>query len=170
VSAGDLLNKITSVKAVVQQYGYYGPVTTAEPPSSFIDNPFLCQSSTLDLVGINAHSYFDASSTPAQCGSFVVGQITLTKNACNGKTVFVTEAGFPHDGITNGGNTPSYDNQRIALTSLFQATQGDVTFFTLRDGTATTDETDLDLWKDPGPYGVEQSWGIIENADNVDFL
>jgi exo-beta-1,3-glucanase (GH17 family) len=27
---------------------------------------------------------------------------------------------------------------------------------------------DLDLWKQPGPYGVEQSWGIIGGA--VDFL
>ena len=26
----------------------------------------------------------------------------------------------------------------------------------------------LDFWKDPGPYGVEQSWGIIDGG--VDFL
>lgn len=29
-------------------------------------------------------------------------------------------------------------------------------------------DTDLDLWKDPGPYLVEQSWGIIGGA--VDFF
>jgi exo-beta-1,3-glucanase (GH17 family) len=139
------LNKISSVKYQVQQYGYYGPVTTAEPPSVFIQNPFLCQSSTLDIVGINAHSYFDPSSTPSSCGSFVNGQISITKNACNGKSVFVTEAGYPHKGITNGGNVPSYDNQRIALTSLFQATQGYVTFFTFRDGITPSDEIDFRL-------------------------
>ena len=26
----------------------------------------------------------------------------------------------------------------------------------------------VDYWKDPGPYGVEQSWGII--GGGVDFL
>lgn len=124
----------------------------------------------MDLVGINAHSYFDPSSSPSQCGSFVMNQIAITKNACNGKSVFVTEAGFPHAGITNGRNTPSYANQRIALTSLFQATQGYVTFFTLRDGIIQLDEANLDYWKDPGPYGVEQAWGIIQNGGNVDFL
>jgi len=122
------------VKQTVQRYGYRGPVTTAEPPSTFIDNRFLCTSSTLDIIGINAHSYFDPSSTPATCGSFVLNQISITKSACGGKSVFVTEAGYPHRGITNGGNTPSYENQRIALKSLFQATKGYVTFFTFRDG------------------------------------
>ena len=136
MSASDLLNKIISVKHILRAAGYNGPVTTAEPPSSFIDNPGLCTSSTLDLVAINAHSYFDPYSTPAQCGSFVLNQISITKSACGGKSVFLTEAGYPHAGITNGYNVPSYDNQRIALKSLFQATQGYVTFFTMRDGTS----------------------------------
>ena len=109
-------------------------MTTAEPSSSYIDNPGLCTASTLDIVGINAHSYFDASATPDQCGSFVLNQISITEAACDGKSVYVTEAGFPHAGDTNGGNTPSYANQRIALTSLFAATQGYVTFFTFTDG------------------------------------
>jgi len=138
VTASELLSKIASVKASVRAAGYTGPVTTAEPPSSFIDNPSLCTSSTLDLVGINAHSYFDPNTTPAQCGSFVLNQISITKSACGGKAVFVTESGYPHKGITNGGNVPSYDNQRIALTSLFQATQGYVTLFTYTDGTFTS--------------------------------
>ena len=64
-----------------------------------------------------------------------MNQIAITQSACGGKNVFVTEAGYPHAGITNGGNTPSYDNQRIALTSLFAASLGYVTFFTYTDGT-----------------------------------
>ena len=81
----------------------------------------------------------------------------------------MTEAGYPHKGITNGGNVPSYDNQRIALTSLFQATEGYVTFFTYTDGIIDTwNSLITDYWKDPGPYGVEQSWGIIDGG--VDFL
>jgi exo-beta-1,3-glucanase (GH17 family) len=122
----------------------------------------------LDLVAINAHSYFDPYATPATCGSFVLNQIAITKSTCGGKNVYVTEAGYPHAGITNGGNTPSYNNQRIALTSLFQATYGYVTFFTFRDGKTDTHLANLDYWKDPGVYGVEQSWGIIEGG--VDFF
>ena len=129
-----MLTKIASVKAQVRAAGYTGPVTTAEPSASFISNSFMCTSDTLDIVGINAHSYFDASCTPAQCGSFVTNQIEITQAACGGKTVFVTEAGYPHAGLTNGGNVPSYANQGIALTSLFTATQGYVTFFTYTDG------------------------------------
>ena len=87
-------------------------------------------------MGINAHSYFDASATPAGAGSFVLSQISITQSACDGKTVFVTETGYPHAGDTNGGNVPSYANQGIALASIFQATQGYVTFFTFTDGTS----------------------------------
>src|SRR5437016_6043340 len=35
-----------------------GSVTTSEPASSFMDNPFLYASSTLDIVGITAYSDF----------------------------------------------------------------------------------------------------------------
>jgi exo-beta-1,3-glucanase (GH17 family) len=143
------LNKIANVKWQVQQYGYWGPVTTAEPPSSYIQNSFLCTSSTLDLVGINAHSYFDPYSTPSSAGSFVLNQIAITKNACGGKNVFVTEAGYPHRGMTNGGNQPSYQNQGIALRSLFQATKGYVTFFTFRDGCRCLDYADSRLLERP---------------------
>lgn len=81
-----------------------------------------------------------------------MNQIAITKNACGGKSVFVTEAGFPHRGITNGGNTPSYENQGIALRSLFQATQGYVTFFTYRDGLEVVDRADSRF--------LEGSWSV----------
>jgi hypothetical protein len=67
-----------------------------------------------------------------------MNQIAITQSACGGKTVFVTEAGYPHAGLTNGGNVPSYANQGIALTSLFEASYGYVTFFTYTDGISHT--------------------------------
>lgn len=133
-TASDLLSKIASVKSTVQAYGYTGRVITAKPPSSSIANSFLCTSSTLDVLGISAHSYFGASARPDQWGSLGLNQISITEGACGGKSVFVSEAGYPHAGITNGGNTPSYANQRIALTSLFEAIHGYVTVFTFTDG------------------------------------
>jgi len=86
-------------------------------------------------VGINAHPYFDASGIPSGAGSFVLSQISITQSACDGKTVYVTETGYPHSGAANGGNVPNYANQGIALASIFQATQGHATFFTFTDGT-----------------------------------
>jgi exo-beta-1,3-glucanase (GH17 family) len=118
----------------VRQYGYTGPVTTAEPASSYLEYPPLCVSDSLDLIGVIAHCFFDPSGTPARCGSFVGSQILVTQNSCRGKNVFVTEAGYPHEGEANGAQVPSYDNQRIALKSMFQSSQGYLTFFTFRDG------------------------------------
>lgn len=151
VSAGALLNKIASVKWQVQQYGCWGSVTSAEPPSVYIQNPILCNSFTLDLVGTIAHSYFDPYFIPSSAGLFVLNQIAIRMLAVT-RVFFVTEAGYPHRGIINGGNTPSYHNQRIALKSLFQATKGYVTFFTSRDGLTCLENANSGL--------LEGSWTI----------
>jgi exo-beta-1,3-glucanase (GH17 family) len=143
ISASTLLNKISSIKYQVQRYGYHGSVTTTESPSVFIQNPFLYQSSTLDIVGINVYSYFDPSSISSSYGSFVNDQISIIKNIYNGKSIFVTETGYPYKGMINGGNVPSFDNQRIALSSLFQAMKGYIIFFTFRDDIIPSDETNL---------------------------
>jgi exo-beta-1,3-glucanase (GH17 family) len=122
------------VKAIVRGCGYTGPVTTAEPASSYVDYPPLCQSPTLDITGVNSHCYFQPAGTPATCGDFVNAEVAVTRNACDGKAVFITEAGYPHKGDRNGGQVPSYENQRIALKSMFQGSGGYLTFFTFRDG------------------------------------
>ncbi|BFZ64623.1 to Saccharomyces cerevisiae scw11 (YGL028C) [Saitoella coloradoensis] len=156
VTASDLINKVTSVRATVRDAGFTGRITTAETSGTFIANPALCTSSSLDVVAINAHSYFDIYSTPATAGTFVLSQISITEAACGGKAVVVTETGFPHAGNTNGGNVPSVANQKIAVNAILTATEGDVVLFTTYD----------DYWKSPGPYNIEQSWGLLSNLDS----
>lgn len=147
-----LLSKIASVKSQLQASGYDGPISTAEPPNTFINNPSLCMSSALDFVGINAQPYFDQSTSASSAGTFVLSQISQTQSACGGKTVYITETGYPSAGDVNGDNVPSKPNQIIAIKAIEQATQGFATFFTMYN----------DLWKPPGPFNVEQSFGIID--------
>lgn len=151
-SVSDLIAKIASVKAQFQAAGYTGRITTSEPPVSYENNPELCTSSAIDFVGINPHSYFDTYSTPETAGSFVKGQLQLIQKTCGTNNVYVTETGYPHAGIQNGGNIPSKANQLIAVQSILDEMDGDITILTYTD----------DFWKSPGPYGIEQSFGIID--------
>ncbi|KAK9240885.1 glycoside hydrolase superfamily [Lipomyces kononenkoae] len=152
VTVSDLMTKISSVRTQLRNAGYMGPITTAETPNVFISNPELCTSDLLDLVAINAQPYFDEHATAETAGEFDLGQIQLTQAACNGKDVFITETGYPSSGIKNFNNVPSVENQQIAIQSILEATNGNVTMFTMYN----------DLWKPLGPYQVEQSFGIIQ--------
>lgn len=149
LTADELLSKISSVRSLLRDAGYTGPITTAESPSTFIDNPSLCQSDSLDLVGINSHAYFDEYASAETAGTFNQGQISVTQAACNNKEVFITETGYPSSGITNYNNVPTPENQRIAIEKILEASNGDLVIFTVYN----------DLWKALGPYEVEQSFG-----------
>ncbi|CCE65306.1 hypothetical protein TPHA_0K01730 [Tetrapisispora phaffii CBS 4417] len=151
-SVSDLIAKIASVKSQLQAAGYSGQVTTSEPPVTFINSPELCTSSDIDFVGINPHSYFDANSNAASAGSFVKGQYDLTVAACGSKNVVITETGFPSAGNQNGGNIPSKANQLIAVQSILDEMNKQVTILS----------TYNDFWKDPGSYGIEQYFGISD--------
>jgi exo-beta-1,3-glucanase (GH17 family) len=151
LTVSELSNKIASVKSQLKAAGYNGRVTTSEPPISFIRNPELCTNSEIDFVGINPHSYFDQDVDASQSGSFVSQQKSQVEGVCGGKSVFITETGYPSKGKTNGKNVPTPDNQKIALQSIFSACGTDVTILTAFD----------DFWKQPGPYGIEQYFGAL---------
>ncbi|KAK9387982.1 glycoside hydrolase superfamily [Lipomyces mesembrius] len=151
VTVSELLTKINSVRTQLRDAGYTGPITTAETPNVFISNPELCTSDLLDLVAINAQPYFDEHATAETAGEFDLGQIQVTKAACNNKDVFITETGYPSSGLTNYNNVPSVENQKIAVKNILEATNGNITMFTMYK----------DLWKALGPYEVEQSFGIV---------
>ncbi|KAK9314098.1 glycoside hydrolase superfamily [Lipomyces starkeyi] len=151
VTVSELLTKISSVRTQLRDAGYTGPITTAETPNVFISNPELCTSDLLDIVAINAQPYFDEHATAETAGEFDLGQIQVTKAACNNRDVFITETGYPSSGLTNYNNVPSVENQKIAIKNILEATNGNVTMFTMYN----------DLWKALGPYEVEQSFGIF---------
>ncbi|KAL6451263.1 SCW11 Probable family 17 glucosidase SCW11 [Candida maltosa Xu316] len=150
-SVSDLIAKIASVKTQLRNAGYNGKVTTSEPPATFIKYPDLCTNSDIDIVGINPHSYFNANISPENSGSYIVQQQGQVAGLCGGKSVVITETGYPSQGSTLGLNVPTPENQQIAIASIIKETGGDCTILT----------TYNDFWKDPGPYGIEQYFGVI---------
>ncbi|SCU87617.1 LAMI_0D06788g1_1 [Lachancea mirantina] len=155
-SADELINKISSVTSQMKGAGYSGKFTYSDAPSTFQNNPNLCQAA-IDFIGINAHAYFDVYATADSAGSFVKSQIALTQQICGTSNIMVTETGYPSSGIQNGGNDPSTANQIIAVQSILDELNSEVTILS----------TYNDLWKAPGPYGIEQSFGIGEFLPTV---
>ncbi|KAH3688405.1 hypothetical protein WICPIJ_000618 [Wickerhamomyces pijperi] len=151
LTTAQLISIIADVKSRLRAGGYNGLVTTSEPPVTYENHPELCTGSAIDFAGINPHSYFDTYSSAATSGTFVVGQYNIVKNICGAMDVFVTETGYPSAGIQNGGNIPSLANQEIAVEAILQDMNYNVTILTLYN----------DYWKDPGSYGIEQSFGTL---------
>ncbi|SCU84635.1 LAFA_0D11078g1_1 [Lachancea sp. 'fantastica'] len=146
----DLINKISSVRSKFESAGFTGKYTTSEPPVTFQNNPDLCRKSNIDFVGINSHAYFDVNSSADTAGSFVKGQLELIQQICGTNNVEVTETGYPSAGDQNGGNIPSEENQAIAVQKILSEMDMQVTILSTFD----------DLWKQPGPYNIEQHFGI----------
>lgn len=128
--------------------GYTGSVVSVDTFIAVINNPALCGYS--DYIAVNAHAYFDGYVTAEQAGDWVLLQIERVATVCTGKSVFITETGWPTKGNANGVAVPSTANQKAALASISEKCGNDVTFFTAFN----------DLWKSDGSYGVEKYWGI----------
>ncbi|CUM45868.1 uncharacterized protein AC631_04562 [Debaryomyces fabryi] len=150
-SVSDLISKIKSVKSKLQDAGYNGKVTTSEPPAIFVDNPSLCKNSNIDFVGINPHSYFNTVIGANLAGWYVTSEQSLVSKACD-MDVVITETGYPSKGSSNGDNYPSAENQEIAIKSIIEKTNGQVTILS----------TYNDMWKHPGPHDIEQYFGAID--------
>ncbi|OLL24829.1 putative family 17 glucosidase SCW11 [Neolecta irregularis DAH-3] len=153
-TAVNLIAKIKSVRSQVVAAGYTGPIGTADTVQSYLQNPGLCASGVLDVVGLNAHPYFDAdpSKSAADDGALVQSYVNQVSAACANKNIFVTETGFPNHGNTNGGMVPSYANQKTAIGSVLSVMGPNVCFFV----------TYQEPWKQPGRFNVEQSWGMFD--------
>lgn len=145
-----LISKINSVKKKLQANGYNGKVTTSEPPVMYKRHPELCTEAEIDFVGINSHSYFNTNLHADEAGEYVASQQKEIAKICSKKAV-ITETGYPSKGIKNGNNIPSLANQYAAIKSIMDATNGDCTILSSFD----------DFWKNPGPYGIEQAFGVI---------
>lgn len=153
IDAATLLGKIKSVKSTLRSAGWGGSVTTAEPPQTYLGYTDLCTDTDgVDYIGVNAHPYFDPSSSPETAGDFVLTQLSTVQGACNNRPAQITETGYPSAGNTNGNNVPNKENQATAIANIMKAlNNGGVMFTTFNDA-----------WKAPGPYNVEQHFGIID--------
>lgn len=147
-SVSQVKSYVAEGKSALTAAGYTGSVVSVDTFIAVINNPDLCEYS--DYVAVNAHAYFDGGVTASEAGEWVLDQIERVSSACSGKTVFITETGWPTQGQTYGKAVPSEANQKAALDAISESCGNDVTFFTAFN----------DLWKADGSYGVEKYWGI----------
>lgn len=148
VSVSDLAGFISSSKWAFKDAGYTGPVTTTEPLNIWQqEGSQLC--SAIDVVAANLYAFFNAQTTADQAGSFIASEIQILEGICPGYKTYVVESGWPHAGEANGLAVPGVAEQETAIKSIQSAVGSQVVFFTYED----------DLWKNPGAFDVEQSWG-----------
>ena len=129
---------------------YTGYVVSVDTLAATVANSGLCD--ILDYIAVNCHPYFTGSVDPSEAGSWLQSQISSVSSVCGGlKNVLITETGWPTQGDSIGSCVPSIANQAAALKSIMSVIGDQAFSFTMYN----------DYWKDPGPYNIEQYWGIF---------
>lgn len=146
-----VINALESGKSLLASAGWSGSVVTVDTAPAFQNNPSICDH--ISFVAVNQHPFFSGSVAPEDSGTFLVNTISELSSLC-GKNVMITETGWPTQGDNYGSCVPGTSEQLSAIKSIVEANGvADVTLmFTTYD----------DYWKSPGPYGVEQHWGIFD--------
>lgn len=143
-----LAQLITHVKSELGSVGYRGPCTTTDVVSAWVGMNVQPICALIDVVGTNAHAYFNDHTLPQAAGEFVAGQLKIVEQVC-GKEGYVMESGWPSAGNCIGKACAGYQQQAAAITSIKKAVGHKVVFFSFGD----------DHWKKPGDCQCEQHWG-----------
>lgn len=147
-SVRQLADLIISVKHTLGGAGYHGPYTTTDVVSAWIGMDVQPICALIDVVGTNAHAYFNDNTLPTQAGEFVAGQLKIVEKVC-GKEGYVLESGWPSAGKCIGKACAGYDQQATAIKSIKSVVGKKTVFFSFGD----------DHWKQPGDCNCEQHWG-----------
>ncbi|KAF8003851.1 hypothetical protein HF325_001299 [Metschnikowia pulcherrima] len=127
---------------------YTGYIVTVDTLAATMADSSLCDIS--DYLAVNCHPYFSGIEASTS-GTWLKHQIDSLQSFCGGsKQILVTESGWPTQGNTEGQAVPSVANQLLAVKGLGTVLGDQVLMFT----------TFNDYWKAPGPWNVEQHWGI----------
>ncbi|EGW34870.1 uncharacterized protein SPAPADRAFT_57962 [Spathaspora passalidarum NRRL Y-27907] len=151
-TVADIQNAVSQSRVFLKQNApqYTGPIVSVDTLVAVVGNPALCEVS--DYLAVNSHPYWDGGVQPENSGPWLQQQIANLQNVCGkDKQVLITETGWPTQGDTFGSCVPSVPNQVAAIKSIVNSLGSQVIMFTMYN----------DYWKDPGPYNVEQHWGIF---------
>ncbi|KAG5640278.1 hypothetical protein DXG03_009556, partial [Asterophora parasitica] len=122
-SAGNIMAKVYSVRVYLKSVGVTTPVSTAHNWVAIRTNPVLCGA---DFVGANAHAFYEGGRTSGQAGDFVFKTVVpALKAACPGKTIYITESGWPSRGGKLGVAVASIGDERNAFLNLNCACRDD---------------------------------------------
>ncbi|RYP39935.1 hypothetical protein DL768_010691 [Monosporascus sp. mg162] len=138
--------------------GYTGPYTTAETVNIWQQEDaktFLCP--VVDVIGTNAHAFFNYETSASEAGTFVKSQLDLVSSICGNKEGIVLETGWPSQGTSLGSAVAGVTEQAIAIKSIVKECGDKAILFSLYD----------DKWKSGSTQcGVcEQHWGIKHILD-----
>ncbi|KAG7662097.1 uncharacterized protein J8A68_004359 [[Candida] subhashii] len=151
-TVGDIQSAVSAARQYLKTNApdYNGYIVSVDTLVAVVANPALCQVS--DYLAVNSHPYWDGNVDPSNSGPWLEQQIANLQGACGSdKQVLITETGWPTQGQPYGNCVPSVANQVSAIQSIVQSLGSKVFVFTMYN----------DYWKDPGPYGVEQHWGVF---------
>lgn len=153
-SVGQVTAAIGQARDILKGAGYSGPVVTVDTMVAMQANPDLCHAS--DFCAINCHAFFDGKVDAEGAGDFVQQWVDLISEIANGKTVMVTESGWPSQGDTNNKAVPSQENQIIAIDAIRLKLGKNVILYNACN----------DLWKldRADTFNAEKFWGIYGNC------
>ncbi|CDO94425.1 unnamed protein product [Kluyveromyces dobzhanskii CBS 2104] len=152
-TVSEVSSAVESARTQLSAIGYTGDIVTVDTLVATENNSGLC--SVSDFIAVNCHPYWDGNVDPSNCGPWVKTQIDNLSSTCNnGKTILITETGWPTEGNTYGTCVPSKANQETCIKSIIDSIGDQAILFT----------TYNDYWKDAGDEGVEQYWGIFGDS------
>ncbi|CAG83897.1 YALI0A11077p [Yarrowia lipolytica CLIB122] len=146
----DLENLTWNLKAALKNAGYGGLISIAEPAETFENFPLLCRSDTIDFVSVEVWPYYHPQYAHRDSGLLVAREILRAERACAFKSVFVTSAGYPSSGITNGNQIASRDRQEQAVNLMLAQTRGNITLQTYFN----------EPWREEGQFKDLQYYGM----------
>ncbi len=152
--------------------GYQGPVMIAETYAAIKEDPRICKD--VDVVAANIHAFFSKVTEAGEAGKLVADEADAVSKKCDGKKVFVTESGWPHQGNTNGKAVPSRENQQKAMSSIKKVCshlpvieftafndgwkKGEILKLNYHEGCIVTDGG-ID---NPSTHNAEKYWGMFD--------
>lgn len=151
-AVGAVVAAIGAARGLLSAAGFKGHVVTVDTFIAHSNHPELCANS--DYCAVNAHAFFDPNIVAEQAGDFVLNTaMGMVQKVANGKTIVITESGWPHQGSPNGKAVASMQSQQSAIGSLkSKVAASGIGLFLFQAYDAT--------YKQPGALGVEQFFGI----------
>lgn len=147
VQPSEVLSALKSVKA--QMKGKGPKVVTVDTFTAVIANPALCQES--DYTAVNMHPFFDPLTVAVTAGTFITTQMENVRNACpKGQDIIITETGWPSHGQQLNLAVPGPWRQKLAIRNIKRALPTGYILLSAFN----------DYWKAPGPYDVENYFGL----------
>jgi exo-beta-1,3-glucanase (GH17 family) len=147
----EVVTALGTARSILNRAGFSGRIVTVDVFDQIVAHPELCDAS--DYCAANCHAFFDNQITADRAGDYVSKVWSWIAQQNPGKEVTITESGWPRAGSANGAAIPSRANQQVAIASLRSAFANNPSSIFLFDSYDAE-------WKQPGPLGVEQYFGI----------